>query len=189
MRNVVRFATRALMFACLASLGAASTSAGAEIKGVAQLCPGQKICAWFQANVALPKGWTQDVEASAQNHVTLLEPDKDDLGDEDALIYIQTSPENGPETLDEIIQSNLGTWRKSDPKATFVSEDSVRARGFKLYLFRNPDRPKQAYERIAYGFTKGSDGKRYFLTIVDTGASREIIDKADIAFRYVLNQF
>ena len=72
-----------------------------------------------------------------------------------------------------------------------VQDDQAAAggEGFKLYLFKNPDRTKQAFERIAYGFTKGGDGKRYFLIVVNTGASKQVVDKADGPFRAVLGQF
>jgi len=140
-----------------------------------------------------PAGWIEDKEVSEQNHVTLLTPDKPDLGAEDALIYVQTSVENGDETLDQIIKVNLDQWRRNDPRSKATPEGAFAppfgGEGFKLYLFENPDRPKQAFERIAYGFFKGADNKRYFLTVVDTGATKKVIDGADAAFRSVLAQF
>ena len=59
---------------------------------------------------------------------------------------------------------------------------------FKLFLYRNPDKPKQAFETIAYGFAIQPNGERYFLTVVDTAADEAAIDRSNDAFLAVLKE-
>jgi len=154
------------------------------------MCPGQKLCAWFQSTVTPPKGWVEDKGAGEQNHVTILLPDKDDVDFNDPMIYVQTSYEPGPDTLEAIIAVNQAQWRKQEPKGSMTPIGTApRANGaapFKLFLYRNPDQPKQAFETIAYGFTTLPNGERYFLTVVDTAADKAAIDKSNDDFLALL---
>ena len=154
------------------------------------ICPGQKLCAWFQSTVTPPKGWVEDRDAGAQNHVTILLPDKDDVDFSDPMIYVQTSYEPGADTLDAIIAVNQAQWRKQAPKGSITPIGTApRADGaapFKLFLYQNPDQPKQAFETIAYGFATLANGERYFLTVVDTAADKAAIDTSNDDFLAVL---
>jgi hypothetical protein len=58
---------------------------------------------------------------------------------------------------------------------------------FKLFLYRNLDKPRQAFETIAYGFATVPSGERCFLTIVDTAANKAAIDRSTDDFLAVLN--
>jgi len=181
-----------LLGLCAGLASLAPSGASAEIKKLLEMCPGQKLCPWFQAAVTPPKGWVEDKAIGDANHLTMLTPDKPELGADDALIYVQTSYENGPETLDQIIARNQADWRKSDPKTSITPLGTVphgaSGEPYKVFLFQNPDRPKQAFEKIAYGFAKLPNGERYFLIVVDTAASKAIVDQADDAFLDVLKQ-
>jgi hypothetical protein len=172
--------------AALATAGGAS----AEIRKLVTICPGQKLCAWFQSTVTPPKGWVEDRDAGAQNHVTILLPDKDDVDFSDPMIYVQTSYEPGADTLDAIIAVNQAQWRKQAPKGSITPIGTApRADGaapFKLFLYQNPDQPKQAFETIAYGFATLANGERYFLTVVDTAADKAAIDTSNDDFLAVL---
>jgi hypothetical protein len=170
-------------------LGAA-TGASAEVKKRMVMCPGQKLCVWFQSSVTPPKGWIEDKDAGERNHVTILLPDKDVVDFTDPMIYVQTSSEPGPATLDAIIAVNQAQWRKQEPKGS-ITPIGTAPRGdgaapFKLFLYRNPDQPKQAFETIAFGFAIQPNGERYFLTVVDTAADKAAIDRSNDDFLAVL---
>jgi hypothetical protein len=106
------------------------------------------------------------------------------------MIYVQTSSEPGPDTLDAIIAVNQAQWRKKEPKGSITPAGTApRASGaapFELFLYQNPDKPKQAFETIAYGFAIQPNGERYFLTVVDTAANKAAIDKSNDDFLAVL---
>ena len=150
------------------------------------MCPGQKLCAWYQSTATPPKGWGEDKDAGEHNHVTILAPDKDDVDFNDPMIYVQTSLEPGTDTLEAIIAVNQSQWRKQEPKVSITPAGTApRANGaapFKLFLYQNPDKPKQAFETIVYGFAIQPNGERYFLTVVDTAASKAAIDKSNDDF-------
>jgi len=184
-----RLGAASLVVAVLASFATAD-GASAEVKKMMSMCPGQKLCAWYLSTVTPPKGWVSDPDSGEQNHVAILLPDKDDLDFNDPMIYVQTSLEAGPDTLDAIIAVNQAQWRKKEPKGSITPAGTApRANGaepFKLFLYRNPDKPKQAFETIAYGFVVQPNGERYFLTVVDTAASKAAIDKSNHDFLAVL---
>jgi hypothetical protein len=186
-----RLGAASLLVVVLAAVGTAG-DASAEVKKLMTMCPGQKLCGWFKSTVTPPKGWIEDADAGAQNHVTILLPDKDDVDFNDPMIYVQTSVEPGPDTLDVIIAVNQAQWRKQEPKGSITPIGTApRAGGeapFKLFLYQNPDKPKQAFETIAYGFTTTPNGERYFLTVVDTAANKAAIDKSSDDFLAVLKQ-
>ena len=184
-----RIRAASLIVFALVAVGAA-TGASADVKKLMTMCPGQKLCAWFQSTVTPPKGWVEDKDAGERNHVTILLPDKDDVDFNDPMIYVQTSYEPGSDTLDAIIAVNQAQWRKQAPKGSITPIGTApRADGaapFKLFLYRNPDQSKQAFETIAYGFTPLPNGERYFLTVVDTAADKAAIDKSNDDFLAVL---
>jgi hypothetical protein len=184
-----RLGAASLIAAVLASLATAG-GASAEVKKMMSKCPGQKLCAWYLSTVTPPKGWVLDSDSGERNQVTILLPDKDDLDFNDPMIYVQTSLEPGPDTLDAIIAVNQAQWRKREPKVSITPAGTVpRASGaeaFKLFLYRNPDKPKQAFETVAYGFAIQPNGERYFLTVVDTAASKAAIDRSNDDFLAVL---
>ena len=105
-----------LAFAAAAALASLSPiSATAEIRKMMNVCGGQKLCPWFQSTVAPPKGWIVDKAQGEQHFVTMLVPDKKELGDDDPLIYVQTSYHRDQQTLDANIKMNQDLWRKSEP--------------------------------------------------------------------------
>jgi hypothetical protein len=61
-----------------------------------------------------------------------------------------------------------------------------RRRAVRVVLYQNPFKPKQAFETIAYGFAIQPNGDRYFLTVVDTAASKTAIDASSDDFLAVL---
>jgi hypothetical protein len=52
----------------------------AEIRKMMSMCPGQKLCAWYQSTVTPPNGWVEDKKAGEQNFLTMLKPDKPNSG-------------------------------------------------------------------------------------------------------------
>jgi hypothetical protein len=105
-----RLGAASLVAAFITSFATAGATS-AEVKKLMSTCPGQKLCAWYQSTVTPPKGWLEDKDAGAQNHVTFLLPDKDDLDFNDPMIYVQTSLEPGTDTLDAIVAVNQAQWR------------------------------------------------------------------------------
>jgi hypothetical protein len=182
--------TPLLAIAALSALSAAPTSAQAEIKKMMASYPG-KLCAWFQSTVTPPKGWAVDDEAGKTNLVTILLPHKPKLTFSDPMIYVQTAYRPDATAFDDIVASDLSILRKTSSaraKITPVGE-AARSGGkppFKLFLFENPDKPKQAVEKIAYGVEKLANGERYYLTVVDTAADRHAIEDSSAAYLEVL---
>ena len=80
-----RLGAASLLVLVLAAFGTAG-GASAEVKKLMTMCPGQKLCAWYQSTVTPPKGWVEEADAGAQNHVTILLPDKDEVDFNDPMI-------------------------------------------------------------------------------------------------------
>ena len=180
-----------LAFAAAAALASLSPiSATAEIRKMMNVCGGQKLCPWFQSTVAPPKGWIVDKAQGEQHFVTMLVPDKKELGDEDPLIYVQTSYHRDQQTLDANIKMNQDLWRKSEPNVRITSLGTVARGGgkepFQVFLYENPTHPRQAFEKMAFTTEPQPDGSHYILTVVDTAANRKAIDDSSAAFQAVL---
>ena len=176
--------------AIIAAIAPLSAPASAEIQKMMTACPGQKLCAWLHTELAPPKGWVEDKDDGESNFVTMLVPDKKELGAADPLIYVQASLHRDPQTLDENIQMSQDVWRKSEPKVKITALGTApRAGGkdpFKVFLYENPTRPRQAFEKIAFAFDKQANGDVYTFIVVDTAASRKAIDESDEAYQAVL---
>jgi hypothetical protein len=165
-------------------------SASAEIQKLMQMCPGQKLCPWFKAVVAPPKGWVEDQEFGSAHFITVLLPDKAKVGAQDAMIYAQVSLHRDEQTLDENIAQNQGIWRQKEPRVKITPLPDAARGGertpFKVFLYENPTHPKQAFEMMAFGSEKVPDGSHYIITVVDTAASRQAIDASREAYLAVL---
>jgi len=177
--------------AIAAAMAALHPGAGsADVRKMMVMCPGQKLCAWYQSTVKAPKGWVEDKTLGEQHLVTMFTPDKPELGPADPLIYVQTSPHLGPQTLDENIKKNQDLWRKSEPQARITPMGTVARGGgkepFQVFLYENPTRPQQAFEKIAFALEKQPEGGVYILTVVDTASTRRAIDESNDAFLAVL---
>lgn len=176
-------------FLFLLAVGTAG-GAAAEVKKLMNACPGQKLCAWYQSTVTPPKGWVEDKDAGAQNRLTILLPEKENLDFNDPMIYVQTSYRPGPDTLETIVAADQAQWRRQEARVAITPIGTApRASGappFELFLYQNPDTPKQAFEAIAFGLTTTPNGERYFLTVVDTAASKAAIDRSRDDFLTVL---
>ena len=174
-----------------AAMAAFRPGAGqAEVRKMMTMCPGQKLCAWFQSTVKAPKGWIEDKAQGEQHFVTMLEPDKPSLGPSDPLIYVQTSLHLEPVALDENIKKNQDLWRKSEPEGRIAPIGAVTRAGgkepFQVFLYENPSRPQQAFEKIAFALEKRPEGGAYVLTVVDTASTRRAIEELSDAFQAVL---
>ena len=176
--------------AIIAAIAPLSAPASAEIQKMMTACPGQKLCAWLHTELAPPKGWVEDKDDGESNFVTMLVPDKQELGDDDPLIYVQTSYHRDQQTLDANIEMNQDLWRKSEPDVRITSLGTV-ARGagkepFQVFLYENPTHPRQAFEKMAFTTEPQPDGSHYILTVVDTAGNRKAIEDSSAAFQAVL---
>ena len=177
--------TAAAALTCLWPIGAS-----AEIRKMMTMCEGQKLCPWLQSSVAPPKGWVVDKAQGEQHFVTMLVPDKKEIGEDDPLIYVQTSFHRDQQTLDANIKMNQDLWRKSEPDVRITPLGTV-ARGagkepFQVFLYENPTHPQQAFEKMAFASEKQPDGSHYIVTVVDTAGNRKAIDDSSAAFQAVL---
>jgi hypothetical protein len=182
---------RALGLAAAAAFaGLASPLSSAEIQKMMVLCQGGKLCPWFQARVAPPKGWIEDKDEGAKHFVAMFLPDKTDVGENDPMIYVQTSYHRDQQTLAENVKMNQDLWRKSEPKARITAlAPAPRGAGkepFQVFLYENPSRPEQAFEKMAYGLEPLPDGGHYILTVADTASTRKAIDDSSEAFQAIL---
>ena len=164
--------------------------ASAEIQKLMQMCPGQRLCPWFKAVVAAPKGWAEDQEFGSAHFLTALFPDKKKLGPEDPMIYVQVSLHRDNQALDENIAQNQGIWKQKEPRVKITALPDVPRGGdrapFKVFLYENPTRPKQAFEMMAFTLEKEPDGSHYIITVVDTAVNRKAIDASREAYLAVL---
>ncbi len=169
---------------------AAGPSHGDEIKKMAKSCE-NKICFWFQTQVKPPNGWVVDADASRENLVTILLPDKKKLTFDDPMIYVQTAYRPDAMSFDDMVAKDLENLRKgATPRAKITPIGEAARAGkppFKLFLFENPDAPRQAVEKIAYELETLPNGERYYLTVVDTAANRRAIDGSEGAYTQVLS--
>jgi len=172
------------------ALALLAVPASAEIQKLMQMCPGQKLCPWFKAVVAPPKGWVEDQEFGSAHFITALLPDKAKLGPQDAMIYVQVSLHRDEQTLDENIAQNQGIWRQKEPRVKITPlPDAARAGDrapFKVFLYENPTHPRQAFEMMAFGLETQPDGAHYIITVVDTASNRKAIDASREAYLAVL---
>jgi len=187
---MVRVLLRGPLLVAITVTALASAGNSAEIQKLMQMCPGQKLCAWYRADVAPPKGWVEDKEFGGAHFITALLPDQPKLGPEAPLIYIQVGLHQDHQTLEENIAQNQGIWRKSEPKAKITPlPDAPRGGGkppFKVFLYENPTHPKQAFELTAFAAEPQPDGSHYIITVVDTASNRKAIDASREAFLAVL---
>ena len=179
-----------LLLGLAAALGLLAAPASAEIQKLMQMCPGQKLCPWFKAVVAAPRGWAEDREFGSAHFITALFPDKPKLTPQDPMIYAQVSLHRDDQTLEENIAQNQGIWRQKEPRVKITPLPDVARGGdrapFKVFLYENPAHPRQAFELMAFGLETQPDGAHYIITVVDTASNRKAIDTSREAYLAVL---
>jgi len=163
----------------------------AEIKGYAVHCPEKKqICFWHKAVVAPPPGWIEDEDWTSRYQAMVLFENGDQSSDK-PMMYLRAHAREKGLVLDKYVSAAQEHWQKAHPDcsikplADFERKDKP---GFKVYLYKNPSQPEQAYELTA--FTKDTDNvhpdQTYFFQAVLVSPSMDELERAKPAFYELL---
>ncbi len=165
----------------------------AELKGYAENCPEEKrICFWHKAVVKPPKGWVEDQDWSRRYKALVLF----DHGDQRAskpIMYVRAHAGDRELGLDDYVRVAQARWQDRLTDSTIEELAGLERKGkpaFKVYLYKNPSTPDQAFELTA--FTKDVDdkhpGETYFFQAVLASPTIEELDKAKPAFMDLLSR-
>ncbi len=165
--------------------------AAAELKGYALHCPEKnQICFWHKAIVAPPRGWIED-EAWTQRYQAAVYFENGDKSSSKPVMYLRAHAGDRELALDKYIAVAQERWKDRledttiEPLADFTRKDKP---GFKVFLYKNPAQPDQAFELTA--FTKDTDaahpGQTYFFQAVLSSPSMEELERTKAAFYELL---
>lgn len=186
MKRPASIAAGALMAALTLS---ASAEAG-NLRRFIGACDG-RLCPWFVADIAAPKGWREDIAYGQQQKMLVLLPEKAKLGPEDPLIYLRTTFNNDGRTLDQQAETSNRRWQQAAGQTAITRlPDIPRAAGkgvWQVFRYENPGKPRQAHELLAFGEHAEGEGQKFFHMVVITGATAETLDKARPAWLTMLN--
>jgi hypothetical protein len=181
-----------VVFALAAFIGAGGPAAAA-IQGVAQGCPGGRICAWFKPALAAPSGWVEDKAASSANKLFVLVPRGTTFAKARARIYGRAFLNEEGLSVEDRVRVSNERWKAASPGASSERvADVPRLSGgssFQVYRYRNPARPKQPAEYTAFGEDTDEQGRRYGVLIVLTATSEASLRAHETAFQEVLRKF
>jgi len=163
--------------------------ATAEVKRFVRTCS-EGMCPEFRSDYRPPAGWIEDKDASRQYHVSVYVPRGKNFRSADALVYVRVSHNSEKAKLPDWIRVSQERWKKSVADTTIEPLASVkRVSGkpdFVLYRYRNPSRPEQEHEMVAFGEDSDADGNAYVIMIALTAMKRKALDRAETAFRGAL---
>lgn len=175
----------------LLALAAAFTiaPASAEVETLFEL-RGTEIRPVFRLVFAPPAGWEANEEGLQQFGLPVYVPKGQGFHDAPAIIYIRVSGNEENRPLSAFIDVSQTRWKKAVPDTQVTKAgNEIRANGrgeYLVYRIRNPSRPAQAYEMLAYGEDKDKDGKKYFVMISITAKSQKALEDAEQAYRSAL---
>jgi hypothetical protein len=162
-----------------------------EIRRLGAIC-GDKVCPWFQAVVDPPEGWMVSDEIGQANQITVLLP-KGEPDPAKPFIYVRTSYDSNNQPLQAFIAVEQKQWRQDVPDSIIEPLNSFAREGkpaFLIYLYKNPSRPRQAFELVA--FTKDVDptrkDQRFFFQVVLAAPSMWVLEASKAAFYLVLRR-
>lgn len=170
-------------------LGTAILQAGpggtAEIKGYIELCDG-KMCPWHKAVFTPPEGWIEDETWTQRYKAAVLFPN----GENDStkpMMYVRAHHGSKDMAIDDYVNGTQQRWKANVSDTSIEPQDDFARKGkpaFKVFLYRNPSHPEQAFELTA--FTKDVDNahpnETYFFQVVLASPSLDEIEKARPAF-------
>lgn len=166
--------------------------AAAHLKGYARNCiEANELCVWHKAVVAPPKGWIEDEGWTARyQRLTLFE--NGDKSPDKPLIYLRAHRGDNALVLEDYIRVAQKRWRENAVKSSIEALPDFERKGkpaFKMYLYKNPAIPDQAFELTA--FTKDVDAEHpqetYFFLAVLSSPSMEEVERAKPAFYELLS--
>ena len=175
-----------LAFACMLS----AAPAHAEVLKFLRMCPGQKLCPFYELVLKPPRDWIEDKEASKQNGVQIMLPRGRTFGNAPALMYVKISSRQDDQSVEDFVRVSQERWRKSaaDTKIERIA-DVARTNGrpaFLSYRYENPSMPQQRFEAVSFGLDKDKDGNDFFVMVTITGKDKKAIDRAMIPYNAFL---
>jgi hypothetical protein len=177
----------------LAALISGAVPSSAAVEGMAQACPGGRICAWFKPALTAPAGWTEDKAASSANKLVVLVPNGTSFAEAPARIYGRAFLNEEGLSVEDRVRVSNERWRAASPGASSERvADVARLNGsgsFQVYRYRNPARPQQPAEYTAFGEDRDEQGRRYGVLIVLTATSEASLRGHEKAFQDVLRNF
>jgi hypothetical protein len=164
---------------------------GAELKGYAWLCgESKRICFWHKAVVTPPKGWVED-EAWTMRYQAAVLFENGDKSASKPVMYLRTHNGDGALSLEKYISVAQERWLKRLPDSSIEPLADFERKGqpsFKVFLYKNPSQPDQAFELTA--FMKGVDSahpdQTYFFQIVLSSPSMKELERTKPAFYELL---
>jgi hypothetical protein len=177
------------------ALGCAAFScadAAVHLKGYSRNCiEANELCVWHKAVVVPPKGWMEDEGWTARDQrLTLFE--NGDKSSAKPLMYLRVHRGDNALVLEDYIRVAQKRWQERLGTGPIEALPDFKRKGkpaFKVYLYKNPGIPDQAFELRA--FTKDADADHpqdtYFFQAVLSSPSMEEIDRTKSAFYELLN--
>jgi hypothetical protein len=185
----MRFGLCALALAAVV----AASPVQATVQGVAQVCAGGRICAWFKPVLTSPPGWTEDKRAGDENQLAVLVPRGQSFASAKARIYGRAFLNDEGLSVEDRVRVSNERWVQASPGATYERVDDVHrsdGRGaFQVFRYRNPARRQQPLEYTAFGEDKDEAGRRFGILIVLTATSEKSLTANEAAFQALLRQF
>jgi len=192
-RSVVAFGLVAM--AC--GLGADVPNAhSATLKGFMWICGNdrdvKRMCWWHKAVFTPPPGWSEDLEWTNRYKSVVMFPNGN-RSKSRPVMYVRAHAGDKDLALEHYIEVAQQRWKASVQDTTIAPLDDFAREGkpgFKVYLYKNPSHPEQAFELTA--FMKDVDAahpeQTYFFQVVLSSPSMKEVEKAKPAFFEVLNR-
>jgi hypothetical protein len=165
----------------------------ASLKGFMWMCAeGNQLCYWHKAVVTPPKGWIEDETWSRRYKAMVMFLDGDKSKSK-PLMYVRAHVGDKELDLDKYVSVAQEDWKHEVPDSTIEPLSDFERRDkptFKVYLYRNPSQPDQAFELTA--FTKDIDvanpQNTFFFQIVLSSPDMAQIEAAKPAFYDLLER-
>ncbi|MGE3247780.1 MAG: hypothetical protein AB7F96_09525 [Beijerinckiaceae bacterium] len=175
------------LFVAMAALAGAGVRA-AEVKPQYYI-RGNQTGVWYKSSVKLPKGWVENT-AWSQRYERVVLFENGDNSSAKPFMYVRVHP--GPEiALETYIRTAQQRWLARLKDTTIEQLPDVANAGaspIKLYLYRNPSAPSQAFELTAFMKDAAGrhGGKPMFFQIVLAAPTQSELDRARPALMELL---
>jgi hypothetical protein len=177
-----------LVLSCAAPPGAAGA---ARLKGYTHTCrEAKEQCVWHKAVVTPPKGWIED-KAWTERYQRLMLFENGDKGQDKPVMYLRAHIGDESLALEDYIKVAQKRWQEDLENSSIEALPDLKRKGkpaFKMYLYKNPTVPDQAFELTA--FTKDVDAEHpeetFFFQAVLSSPNKEELERAKAAFYELL---
>jgi hypothetical protein len=165
----------------------------ASLKGFVWMCAeGKQLCYWHKAVVTPPKGWVEDETWSRRYKAMVMFPNGDKSKSQ-PLMYVRAHYGDKELDLEKYVNGAQEGWKNQVPDCTIEPLSDFERHDkptFKVYLYKNPSQPSQAFELTA--FTKDVDvdnpQNTFFFQIVLSSPDLAQIETAKPAFYDLLER-